>query len=279
MRLLPALLLAISAAAPARALDITGCPAVVPRGEIGVVQADFDCVGSSPDSPNFPIVLERGARLDLNGHTITFVQTSLTIAPVTCEAACEVHGPGTLRKGSGAGAGIWTAAGRPASIHDLDISGFHTGIAAPRGRVTLANVAIDSTHMGIVAARRLELAHVLVSLPGGPFGTVGGVGECIGATQRGGRVRGDDVTVSGCLHGVYGTRGVEVSALSVSSSYIGVFSAGGVELSDSTVTGSEYADIYSGRRPELTNTSCDTSLRYLVSAALPDGPWGVCAND
>ena len=274
-----ATLVLISLAVPARALDVTTCGALIAADEVGTVQADFDCVDGPPDNPYFGIVLQRGARLDLNGHVITFRQNATTIAPVYCESSCEVHGPGTLVSSPAGGAGIWANHGRRVSIQDLDISGFTTGIVAPRGRLALTNVSIDATNFGIVAARRLELDHVDVILPGGPFGIAGRVGECIGATQPGGRVTGSNVSVTGCQHGVYGTSRVQISALSVSASYIGVFSAGTTELTDSTVTGSEYADLYSGRPPVLVNTTCDHSLQYHRQASAPAGPWGVCAND
>jgi hypothetical protein len=279
MRLLAAaLLLALSAAVPARALDITACPAVVPPGEVGVIQGDFVCAGGSSENQYFSIVLQRGARLDLNGHTLTYLQDSTTIGPVNCESKCEVNGPGTLTT-PGGGAGIWIENRGRASVHDLAITGFHTGISAPAARLTLANTSIDASHFGILAARRVFLDQVDITLAGGPFGGVGGVGECIGASQTSGRVTGNDVTVSGCFYGVYGTRRVEISGLTVSGSYIGIFSAGSVVLTDATVTGSEYADIYSGRPPELTNSSCDQSVRWLRHIQTAGGPWGVCAND
>jgi len=273
-----ATLVLISIAAPALALDVTACGTVIPVDEVGTVQADFDCVEGPPDNPYFGIILQRGARLDLNGHVITYKQTS-TIGPVYCESSCEVGGPGTLVSSPGGGAGIWLANGRRVSIHDLDISGFNTGVVAPRGRLALTGVSIDATQFGIVAARRLELDHVDVLLPGGPFGVPGGPGDCIGATQHSGLVTGSNVSVSGCQHGVYGTSRVQVSALSVSASYIGVFSAASIELTDSTVTGSEWTDLYSGRLPLLVNSTCDHSLQYHRRAFAPGDPWGVCAND
>src|SRR5262245_39694439 len=112
-QLIAATLIVISVDIPARALDITSCGTAIPADEVGTVQTDFDCVIGVPGNPYFGIVLQRGAQLDLNGHTITFVQDSTMIGPVECESSCEVHGPGTLTISTGAGAGVWIASRRP----------------------------------------------------------------------------------------------------------------------------------------------------------------------
>jgi hypothetical protein len=273
MRLLVlGLLLVLSAASPARAIDVVGCPIVIPPGEVGVVQGDFACSGGSSENSNFSIVLQKGARLDLNGHTVTFVDSPETIGFINCESKCEVGGPGTLDVATTSGSAIWVEARGRGYIHDIAIAEFHLGIAAPLADLRLTNVSIDATHAGIVTARRVELDHVDVTLPGGG-------GPCIEASQAAGRVTGNDVTVSGCDHGIYGTRNVSLSNLSVSASGIGIFSAGRVTLSDSVVTGSDYADIYSGRRPNLVNTTCETSLKYSRAHFGPDGSWNACPGE
>src|SRR4030095_10207284 len=104
MRLLVAgLLFTLFAAVPARALDVTGCPAVVPPGEVGVVQNDIDCAVGPPEHPHFVIVRQRNARRDLNGHTITLLQGPSTLGPLNCVSRCEVNGPGTLTISGGGG--------------------------------------------------------------------------------------------------------------------------------------------------------------------------------
>ncbi len=271
-RVIPGLLLVLSAAAPARAIDVVGCPIDIPPGEVGVVQGDVICGGGSAGNPNFSILLQKGARLDLNGHTVTYAQGSGTLGLINCESKCEVSGPGTLDVATVAGPALWVEDRGRAYVHDIAMVGFSTGISSPRADLRLVNVSIDATHSGIVAARRVDLENVDVTLPGGG-------GPCIGATQAASRVRGNDVTVSGCEYGVYGTRNVDISNLSVSASHIGVFSTGRVHLSDSVVTGSDYVDIYCGRRPDLVNTTCEHSLKYSRAHFAPDGSWNACAGE
>ena len=50
---------------PAHAIDVTACGTVVPEGDVGVLQVDLDC-GVLPVG----VTLSKGARLDLNGHTL-----------------------------------------------------------------------------------------------------------------------------------------------------------------------------------------------------------------
>jgi hypothetical protein len=64
MRLLAISLLLLSTQ-PAAALDILTCGAVVPRGEVGVLQNDLTCSGEYA-----AVSLESGASVDLNGHAI-----------------------------------------------------------------------------------------------------------------------------------------------------------------------------------------------------------------
>jgi hypothetical protein len=264
--LVPALSLAFFASVPAFAIDVTSCPLVIPAGEVGVVQSDFVCGGDE----SFSIVLERGARLELNGHTITADAGGGPIALVQCKAKCEIAGPGGLDAGIGGG-GIWVESRARAFIHDITIDGFALAIAAPRADVRAVNVAMTATHGGIVTARRLELDNVQVTLPGD-------VGPCIEASN-GGKVTGKDVTVTGCDYGVYSTRRMDLTNLTVTDSRIGVFSTGRVLLTDSAVTGSEHYDIYSGGRPILVNTTCDVSQKYNRARFGPDGSWNACPGE
>ena len=56
----------VSFAPPVHAVDVTTCGQVVARRDAGVLQADLDCSGTGLPA----IALEKGAALDLNGHTI-----------------------------------------------------------------------------------------------------------------------------------------------------------------------------------------------------------------
>ena len=77
----------------AHALDVTSCPLIVPGGETATLQADVDCIVGSPGYNAYGIVLGRGARLELNGHTLRQVGYEL-VTPVACLGKCEVVGPG-----------------------------------------------------------------------------------------------------------------------------------------------------------------------------------------
>lgn len=273
------LLLILAGTTPAAALDVTGCPFVVPPGEVGVVQNDIDCAEGAPDEGfldgRYGIMLERGARLDLNGHTVTLLSAPPLEAPIACRSVCEVHGPGTVETSTGEGVGISVRGNRRAKIRDLEVLGFSSGIVAS-GRAEVTNVLVDAAISGI-AGRVLDLHGVDVTLPGAPFDLP--QSGCIEATQSNSRVTGEDVTLSGCWYGVYGTRRVKLSGLTVTGSNVGVFSVGVVDLTSSSVTGSESADLYTARPPRLTSSACDTSLQYLPKLDAPGGTWGVCQND
>ena len=100
------------------------------------------------------------------------------------------------------------------------------------------------------------------------------VGDCIGASQNGGKIDGHDVFVSGCSNGLIANGHVKVTNLTVTGSSFGVWSGGGLQLTDASVTGSTSVDISSRGKPKLVNTTCDTSRKVGTATT-----WGVCAND
>ena len=83
----------------ASALDVTGCPVIVPRGETATLQADVICGSTPPEYNAYGIVLGQGARLELNGHTLREVGGDL-LTPVYCLGKCDVVGPGRITVGS-----------------------------------------------------------------------------------------------------------------------------------------------------------------------------------
>src|SRR5262249_56752633 len=108
-------LLSLLRSASASSVDITACPAAVPAGGMGVVQADLNCT-SGTDSGY--VVLGQGATLQLNGHSLTFNPGSTPSALVLCEGTCTVSGPGTLTSSTSTGnfASIWVATGKTAKV-------------------------------------------------------------------------------------------------------------------------------------------------------------------
>lgn len=264
-----ALVLIFLESVPAFAIDVTSCPLVIPAGETGVVQGDFSCGGGSSANPHHSIFLDRGARLDLNGHTITY-DSADTLGLVYCASKCEITN-GTLQGAVATDYGIWVKQQGRATVRDVVLSNFFIGMTAPKATVVLENVSIDAAFAGVVVAKQIQVDHVDVTLPGD-------VGPCLEASN-GGKIFGNDVTVTGCDYGIYSQRRIELANATVTNSRIGVFSTGRVTLTGSSVTGSEHYDIYSGWRPVLVNTACDVSQRYNRARFAPDGSWNACPGE
>ena len=74
--------------AGARAMDLTACNQTVPRGVTGNLVSDLDC---SLPYGSYAVVLSQGARLELNGFTL-----SSDADGVKCEGTCRISGPGTI---------------------------------------------------------------------------------------------------------------------------------------------------------------------------------------
>ena len=85
-------------AVDASATDYDTCFHVVPSDGVGTLQADLDCSGIEGV---VSFVLEDGARLELNGHTIVGNASS---GGVVCRKKCVITGPGTI---SGYGRAIY----------------------------------------------------------------------------------------------------------------------------------------------------------------------------
>ena len=150
--------------------DITTCGQTVPKGEVGIVQADLDC----PQGVDARIVtLEPKAQLDLNGHTLNGGAAGVEClgkAPV-----CTIRGPGVI---SGSlYLGVFTRIGvrrlviENVTLSDHEVTAVMTGGAR---RVELRNVALDRNGLSLVGdppeilalrgavenTRRLELENV-----------------------------------------------------------------------------------------------------------------------
>jgi hypothetical protein len=272
--LLALLTISLLASVPAGAatIDVTSCPATVPVNTVGVLQDDLDCEAG----PTSSITLERGATLDLNGHTIAFQPVSGSLGTIVrCDSRCTVQGPGALVSSSGpplAFAAIWVAERGRATIRDVAISGAGSGVVALNGIVRISNSTIEAVHWGVATVSRalVENVSIDVAQPGG---------YCLGATdETGSIVKGSDVILTGCPDGIWASRQVKLDRLTaVGLGRIAVFSRNSIRLRDSTVTGSGSLDLLSGRRPKLTNTACDRSGVDVDD--VPSESWGVCAND
>jgi hypothetical protein len=264
------LLLALLHSASATSVDITACPAAVPAGAMGVVQADLNCT-SSTDSGY--VTLGQGATLQLNGHSLTFNPGSTASALVVCEGTCTVTGPGTLTSSTSTGsfAGIWVQTGKTVKVSNVAIDGTYNGIVNIFGKALVTDTTISAVQWGIAGVKKAKVKNLTVTVasPGG---------YCIGATdETGSGVVGSNVTLTSCADGIWASKKVVLTGLTANNNTgVGIYSGGKIVLRDSSVTGSGILDLLSGRRPVLVNSSCDHSAQDTTD---PLPTWGVCASD
>ena len=229
-----------------------------------MLQNDLTCMG--PGSVAFR--LESGAVLDLGGHTLTLT-TSSPIA-VECLGRCSVLGPGTLATtGAGPfGGGITSQAKGRVIVTGVDFDGFAIGISAPFARVSIADTTIVNSVVG-ADGRGIEVDGVTIA--------VQSQGSCISAFT--GRIRGQNLALSGCGIGIQVGKAVDLTGLTWTGGLAGILTKRRVRLVDSSVTGGSIADIASGRLPRLINTTCDRSAQIDSAGNIQAISWGVCAND
>jgi len=251
-RLLAILLLVPTSAAAA---DYSTCFHVVPPDTVATIQADLDC---SAEEGVVSFVLEDGARLELNGHSLLGNASS---GAVVCRGQCEITGPGDV---SNYGRAIYGESGA-VEVSDLVLSENRESIDVV-GRLTATRVDATSSQYGVRASRTLKLDHVSVTNTGGD-----------GILGR--KILGTDVTVTGSYEAVGSTGTVRLTRL-IATDNIGGVSARKAFLTDSVLS-SASTDVLTLAPPVLDNTSCDDSARLLRGpGGFVIGPtWGVCAND
>jgi len=263
-----AMVVACARLAPAASVDVTTCPVLVPAGTTGVVQSDLDCT----DTSGFAyVVLERGAVLDLNGHTLIYHQAPAPLALVRCESSCTIRGPGTLGAADLGYASVVVADGSSAVIEDVAIGGMVHAVIAQQGRVKIRRSSLAGQQWGVAGVKKAVLEEVTVSVtdPGG---------YCVGGAEPRSSIIGSDVTLASCHYGIQAWRRVKITGLTAAGQPgIAVHSRRRLVLIDSSVTGSGIVDLLSGRPPVLVNTACDTS--GVDTDDVITQSWGVCAND
>ncbi len=178
--LVPVLLLV---AVNASATDYDTCFHVVPRDGVATLQADLDCSGTNQV---VSFVLEEGARLELNGHTMVGNATS---GGVVCRRKCAITGPSTL---SGYQRAIYGEHGT-VDVSDVTLVDNVNSIDV-NGRLNATQVDASSSQYGVRSSKPMVLNHVTVTHSGGD----GILGK---------KILGDDVTVTGCHTGI-STRGL-----------------------------------------------------------------------
>lgn len=260
-----ALLVLALAPAPVLALDIPGdpssCGIVVERGDPGVLQGDLDCTGQ----PSFfAIELRPGAKLELNGHTISGARGANVSCFVAATKACTIAGPGEI---TGAPFGVSSASRLKMSdvdVHQNDV-GIHIiyGAVSHAALVKLDRVTVrDNDAEGIKGGGILRITDSSIT----------GNGD-VGTTSYGpSRLKRTTITGNGSF-------GIVTGVYSPSDDRY-IFNKNALALADSTVTGNGVldggVDILAGRRPNVVRTMCGTSANALA----PGNPtFGVCAGD
>lgn len=254
----------------------TPCGVEVPSGETATLQEDVVCSVDAPVVGNRgSILLRRGARLELNGHTIRLGGTG-QLGPIYCQGRCTVLGPGRLTSDFVGGGVVSEGRGRIV-VRDLNIDALIGGVYAYNARVELTNVDMNVKTFG-VHARRIVVNDVGINL------TNPTPAWCVYTSSRG-SVVGTDLRLTGCGGdaAIWAEGKVVLANLTSAGGSVGVRATGRLVLVDSSVTGSTWPgglDILSARPPLLTNTICGRSAR--LDDSFPVGPltsWGVCSND
>jgi len=268
-KLLPWPVALLLLATTALAIDITTPGQTVPRGQVGVLQADLSCTPSA-----IGVFLDNGATLAMNGHVLD----GCGVAPaVLSRVRIRVLGPGLITH-----AGIVIRSGtlvvRDVDVQDANgvgINGTPDALDGP-STLRLRDVTVTgSSQAGIwgtkVIARNVVSSGNGVDAPGD--GIVGGAG-----------VKGHNLVVSGnsaegisAWAGNVVLRDSQVTGNALGGVYGFGISRGALTLVRSTVTGNDAqggVDLASQRPPRLRDSTCGSSLDSQQMV-----PWGVCAND
>lgn len=282
----------LSFSATAYAIDITTCGQLVPRRQTGVLQTDLNCgetvkrcfdavdivCNVDADCPSVNgckpagVFLERGAKLDLNGHTLTY---DGSFAAVQCRFKGRFTvGNGTLRCVTLPTAGVYTGRGS-IYAHDLAVENCTNGIEAIGGRVYATGVTATGNMFGLYA-NHLRIVNVTAS--GNLQGGVGAI-----RTLRAMNLRTDNNTGPGAdtrhfrIDGFesHGNTGAGLLSRRISANRPGFRG----RLSNANVTGNFYEgapmDILATRAPFTENVTCEWS----AMESDPAGPGlGICSQ-
>jgi hypothetical protein len=255
----------------AQAVDVTTCGQFVPANEVGTLVASLDCSGAPSGSA--AVRLANRARLELGGHSITTPPGGIGVA--CTQVRCAVNGPGTLLTPVlDPGTGIY-AVRHVAVSGTIEIHGMRVGILTNEGRVKASDLSLSDNQDAVIAK------------------TLRGTNVFIRDTERVGIitsrvVRGTHFEIRDSGWAAIQTRSFKLTELIATTNGLASTSVGGAIIAsrggiliDSLLSANELndapADIVSGRRPILVNTSCNVSVRVVDFS--PSGSWGVCSGD
>ena len=258
MHVLGLMLAALLVAGPsAWARDLTGCHQNVAAGSLGVLQNDIDCTGAQ--FGRWGVVLEPGAKLDLNGHSI-----SGGFGGVWCQGKCAISGPGVIAGTSVSGAFLYGKA----RLKNFDIVGCGDGVRShsftdTKTTVKAKGVTITGSGSGI-SAWRVKATDVTIT--DSAYGI-------LASTVRGKRVTVDGNDGLGVRCDLCKFK--ELTATNNGDAGIEVWET--AVLRDSVLTGNDGLgsgiDIVSYLGPPIViNTTCGRS-------SSGGGDWDVCTDD
>jgi hypothetical protein len=258
-----ALGIVLSFATAAAAVDITACDQEVPAGQTGVLTTDLDC-SSDTEPGSYAVELERGATLDMQGHTITGPQWAVYCpGPGKCTVTSTTGTPGTLK---GAEAGIWTPASKVV-VSNVHLAGNAYAISN-NPKTTLTDVSFADNGFAL-STQSLRATNVTVT---GECGN----GYCLDMGK--GRIDGLVTADTGPSATVVQVRGALVlrnASMSGSPGQVGIL-ATSIRVTNGVVTG-HGVDLAS-RSLRVVDVSCDQSRRF-DKDGFAMGTWGICAND
>lgn len=242
------LLLVVATAA--HSVDITTCFQTVPTGEVGVLQADLDC-GDGSGGPN--VTVERGARLLLNGHTIS--GGVYGIATGEAPGAVKIEGPGEIAgvaNGGDQGCGIVTFT--KAIVRDVVVRNSRCGIFRPNNYpIRIKDLTLQDNELDGILSNAEEPGNGRIIADRLIADGNGGI-----AIRVPGKLVLRDSTITG--NGVGGIR------------HTGARHA---VIRDTTLTGNGFAgDVAALVAPRFLNSTCDASQDIDDGGTL-----GICTGD